>query len=76
MPQSRSFVASVLSTQKQRQRFYYFRYFTALFCAFGAFQAVDGPVGIGLGVVSLIIGYFTIAPVVAFLVCFIEKICS
>lgn len=70
------FVQSVLSTTRQRQRYYWVRNFVSLFCAVGTFQIVGGDFGWILALVGLIGGYFTVAPVIAFLVCLFEKMHS
>ncbi|MCQ8103459.1 hypothetical protein NP590_05005 [Methylomonas sp. SURF-2] len=73
---SKGFICSVLSTQRQRQRFYWIRNFVALFCAAGTFKVVGGTLGGIVAIGALLGGYFTIAPVIAFLVCLFEQMNS
>jgi hypothetical protein len=73
---SKSFVQSVLSTQKQRQRFYWIRNFVALCCAAGAFKLVGGSLGAIAAAGALLGGYFTVAPLIAFAVCLFEQMNS
>lgn len=70
------FIHSVLSTPRQRQRFYWVRNIASLFCAVAAFQVVGGDYGWMLAFGALIVGYFTVAPVVAFIVCLFEQMHS
>lgn len=73
---ARGFVQSVLSTKKQRQAFFYFRNLIAFACALVTFKFVNGSLGLGLAVVTLILSYMTIAPVVAFVICLFEQMLS
>lgn len=70
------FIKSVLSTKKQRQSFFYFRNLTALACALVTFKYIGGSIGLGLAVVALVVGYMTVAPVVAFIICLLEQMLS
>lgn len=70
------FVQSVLSTKKQRQTFFYFRNLVAFICALVTFKFVGGSIGLGVAVVALVLGYITIAPIVAFIICLIEQMLS
>ncbi len=72
----KGFVKSVLSTKKQRQAFFYFRNLIALACALVSFKYIGGSIGLGVGVVVLVVGYMTIAPVVAFIICLLEQMLS
>jgi hypothetical protein len=72
----KGFVASVLSTPKQRQRFIWGRNMVALICAVGVYHTIGGALGVGLGVVALIGSYFTVAPVIAFIACLFEQMYS
>jgi len=72
----RSFVQSVLSSQKQRQRYYYFKNITAGLCGIATFVGLGGVFGIALGVAATVLAYFTVAPIVAFLICLFEQMAS
>lgn len=76
MARRRTFIESILSTQKQRQRFYYFRNLTALCCAVGGFHFAAQHFAWAAAIVGLFAGYLIIGPVVAFLVCLIEQMYS
>jgi hypothetical protein len=72
------FIKSVTSTRKSRQRFYYFRNLTSAICAIVVFQYLSGAsIGLYLSIAGAIagfaIGYMTIAPIVAFIICLIEQ---
>ena len=71
-----SFVRSVLSTPKQRQRFFYFRNGTALISGVLVFTSVTGTLGAILGVLAVPVAYLTIAPIVAFVICLVEQMLS
>ncbi|WP_296246270.1 hypothetical protein [uncultured Stenotrophomonas sp.] len=71
-----SFVQGVLSSRKQRQRFFYFRSFITIGCGIAAFKLFDGDIALLVGLGGLVVGYFTVAPVVAFLICFFEQLLS
>lgn len=78
---SNGFIRSVLSTQKQRQRFFWFRNVISMGCAYGAFQffvttGMAQELVWGAAFAALVISYFTLAPVVAFIICFIEQMLS
>jgi hypothetical protein len=73
---SRGFIGSLLSTRKQRQRFFYFRNLAAFAGAVGAYSYVGGMGGLALAAGALVVGYFTLAPVVAFAICYIEEMNS
>lgn len=72
----KGFVANVLSTPKQRQRFFWGRNMVSLLFAAGAYHSIGGALGVGLGVVTLIGAYFTVAPMIAFIACLIEQMFS
>lgn len=67
------FIRSVLSTKKRRQTFFYFRNLIALVCAGVTYKFVGGSIGLGVAAIALVLGYMTIAPVIAFLICLIEQ---
>lgn len=69
----KGFVASVLSGSKQRQRFFWARNIISVLCAAAAFQSVGGVTGVAIAGLVLFTAYFTIAPVAAFIACFIEQ---
>jgi hypothetical protein len=71
-----SFIRSVLSTQKQRQRFFYFRNFSAGACALMAGVEIGGGMGLAVGFVVLFLAYYTVAPIIAFIICLIEQMAS
>lgn len=71
-----SFVRSVLSTPKQRQRFFYFRNGTAILAGALVFTSVTGTFGAILGVLAIPLAYFTVSPIIAFIVCFVEQMLS
>lgn len=83
---SNGFIRSVLSTQKQRQRFFWFRNVISLLCPLGVLHLFkDGYIPIPssldwliwvLAFASIFIGYLTIAPIIAFAVCFLEHLFS
>lgn len=78
---SNGFIRSVLSTQKQRQRFFWFRNVISMLCAYGVFQffantGVAQELVWAAALAALVISYFTLAPVVAFIICFIEQMLS
>jgi len=73
----RGFIASVLSTQKQRQRFIWARNMISLGCAVWAYQAIGGGgVGAAIAVAALVAAYLTVAPILAFVACLIEQMYS
>jgi hypothetical protein len=72
----KGFIASVLSTHKQRQRFIWARNMVSFVCAAMAWHFIGGGLGLGLAGITLIGAYFTVAPVVAFIACLIEQMCS
>lgn len=71
-----SFIGSVLSTRKQRQRFYWARNVISFACAALAFHAIGGTLGLVVAVGALCGAYFTVAPVLAFLMCLVEHLYS
>jgi hypothetical protein len=66
---------SILSTPKQRKRFFWVRNMATLFSG-GAIYQLPEPFGIWLCVPGAILTYFTVAPVIALIVCFIEEMFS
>lgn len=73
---SRGFIQSVLSTQKQRQRFYWVRNMISFFCGVATFYEIGGVLGGLLALAALVVAYFTIAPVLAFIACLFEQMYS
>lgn len=69
-----SFVQSVLSSKKRRQAFFYFRNIISLMCAVAIFKIAPGEWSIILAAAGLVLSYFTIAPVIYFLICLAEHI--
>lgn len=72
----KSFVRGVLSSQKQRQRYYYFKNGIAFVSGLFIFVQLGGVIGFALGIVGAFIAIFTIAPIIAFLICLIEQMAS
>jgi len=66
----------VLSTQKQRQRYYYFRNLISGISGVAAFASIGGVLGIPLGIVAAILAYFSLAPIIAFFICLFEQMAS
>lgn len=73
---AKGFVASILSTQKRRQQFYYVRNITSLFSGIAFGQYIGGGIGFFFGVIAIVVAYMTIAPIIALLVCLIEQMYS
>ena len=67
---------SILSTPKQRKRFFWARNMTTLFVGAAVFYWLPEPWGMILVLPAVVIGYLTIAPVVALILCFIEEMMS
>lgn len=76
----KSFVYSVLSTQKNRQRYFYFKNTIAAVCGIAAYVKISSlfgsALGVGVAVIAAILAYLTVAPVIAFLICLFEQIAS
>lgn len=70
------FVTSILSTPKQRARFFWIRSVVAGASGFYAGQFVAGEIGIVLGFAVAALSFYTLAPVVALVLCFIEQMLS
>lgn len=70
------FISNVLSSKKQRKRFFWFRNVISVFFAFLAYQEVGGTLGWLALALALIVSYFTVAPTIAFVICFIEEMGS
>lgn len=73
---TKTFVDSVLSTRRQQQRYYWARNMISLGCGAWAFHALVGGMGIAIGFSVIVIAHFTVSPVVAFVLCLIEQMCS
>lgn len=67
---------SVLSTRQQQQRYYWARNMISLGCGAWAFYSLVGGMGTAIGLAAMVIAHFTVSPVVAFVLCLIEQLCS
>lgn len=76
MRRAKTFVESVLSTRQQHQRYYWARNVISLGCGAWTFHALGGGIGIASGLAAMVIAHFTVSPVVAFVLCLIEQMCS
>lgn len=76
----RTFVQGVLSTPKRRQSYFYFRNLIAGGCGIAAYvklgASLGAAIGAGIGVAAAVAAYFTIAPVIALLICLFEQMSS
>ena len=70
------FVQSVLGTPKQRSRFFWVRSVVAAASGFYAGHLVTGTVGVAVGFAVAALSFYTLAPVVALVVCFVEQMLS
>jgi hypothetical protein len=66
---------SILSTPKQRKRFFWLRNMAALGTGALAYQ-LQAPFGLWLCLPITLLAYFTVAPIVAVILCFIEEMLS
>ena len=80
MARAKGFVDSILSSRKQRRRFFYFRIYLIPFITASIYvQAqhyVDKDTALILGIISLPFVYKLISPAIAFMICFIEEMFS
>ena len=70
------FVRSVLTTPKQRIRFFWIRSILAGASGFYAAQFVPGALGVALGFAAAAVSFYTVAPVIALVICFVEQMLS
>lgn len=70
------FIQSVLSTRKQRQRFCWVRNMAAFICAALVFHEFGDTLGGVLVALTLVLSYFTIAPIIAVAACLFEQMWS
>jgi uncharacterized membrane protein len=66
------FVRGVLSTRKQRQSFLYIRVIVSVACAGFAYTYFGGIIGTIAAIILLFLSYLTVAPIIAFTLCFFE----
>jgi hypothetical protein len=67
---------SILSTPKQRRRFFWVRNMATFFIGLAVFYKLPDPWGMILVLPAALLTYFTVAPVVALIVCFVEEMMS
>jgi hypothetical protein len=71
------FVDGILSTNKQKKRFFYFRNLSAVILAVVAYVELDNRVGgffaVGLAFLALFVAYKTVSVLIALSICFIEQ---
>jgi len=76
----RTFVQGVLSTPKRRQSYFYFRNLIAGGCGIAVYVKTSTLLGMymagGIGFIAAVAAFFTIAPVIAFLICLFEQMAS
>ncbi|RYH62358.1 MAG: hypothetical protein EON54_09470 [Alcaligenaceae bacterium] len=76
MRPTKTFVWSVLSARGQQQRYYWARNIISLGCGAWAFHALGGGLGFAIALAAMVLAQFTVSPVVAFVLCLIEQMCS
>ena len=70
------FVRSILDTPKQRSRFFWIRSMVAGASGFYAGHLITGTTGVAIGFAVAALSFYTLAPVVALVVCFVEQMLS
>lgn len=66
---------SILATPKQRKRFFWFRNISAL--GIGVLVSQVHPTfGVWLSIPAALLAYFTVSPIIALIVCYIEEMLS
>jgi hypothetical protein len=76
----KSFKNGVLSSPKQKQRYFYFKHLISGLCGIIAYTHFSAGLGVTAALIisvgAALLAFLTIAPVVAFLICLFEQMAS